>query len=86
MMLRRFPRHQMVEGRLDANREPTAPEVLAAMDRADFFLHGSVSATFGHESMERLLEARHRTASIRNECSPRRINPPRRMSPSPIAH
>lgn len=45
MMLRRFPRLQIVEGKLDARREATAPEVLAAMDRADFFLHGSGPAT-----------------------------------------
>ncbi len=45
MMLRRFPRLQIVEGRLDARREPTAPEVLAAMDRSDFFLHGSGPST-----------------------------------------
>lgn len=45
MMLRRFPRLQIVEGKLDSRREPTAPEVLAAMDRADFFLHGSGPAT-----------------------------------------
>jgi len=45
MMLRRFPRLRIVEGKLDARREVTAPEVLAAMDRADFFLHGSGPAT-----------------------------------------
>lgn len=45
MMLRRFPRLQIVEGKLDARREVTAPEVLAAMDRADFFLHGSGPST-----------------------------------------
>jgi hypothetical protein len=45
MMLRRFPRLQIVEGILDARREVTSPAVLAAMDRADFFLHGSGPAT-----------------------------------------
>ncbi len=45
MMLRRFPHLQIVEGKLDARREVTAPEVLTAMDRADFFLHGSGPAT-----------------------------------------
>jgi polysaccharide pyruvyl transferase WcaK-like protein len=45
MMLRRFPRLQIVEGKLDARREVTTPEVLAAMDRADLFLHGSGPAT-----------------------------------------
>lgn len=45
MMLRRFPRLQIVEGKLDARREVTAPAVLAAMDHADFFLHGSGPAT-----------------------------------------
>ncbi len=47
MMLRRFPRLRIVEGKLNAQREVTAPEVLAAMDRADFFLHGSGPATLG---------------------------------------
>jgi polysaccharide pyruvyl transferase WcaK-like protein len=45
MLLRRFPRLQIVEGKLDARREVTAPAVLAAMDRADLFLHGSGPAT-----------------------------------------
>ena len=45
MMLRRFPRLKIVEGKLDTRREVTSPEVLAAMDRADFFLHGSGPAT-----------------------------------------
>lgn len=45
MLLRRFPKVTIVEGALNANREPTAPEVLAAMDRADFFLHGSGPST-----------------------------------------
>ena len=47
MMLRRFPRLTIVEGTLDAQREPTAPAVLAAMDRCDFFLHGSGPSTLG---------------------------------------
>jgi polysaccharide pyruvyl transferase WcaK-like protein len=47
MMLRRFPSLTIVEGTLDAQREATAPDVLAAMDRCDFFLHGSGPATLG---------------------------------------
>ena len=47
MMLRRFPRLTIVEGALDARGDVTAPDVLAAMDRADFFLHGSGPATLG---------------------------------------
>jgi polysaccharide pyruvyl transferase WcaK-like protein len=47
MMLRRFPRLTIVEGKLDAQGEPTAPAVLAAMDRCDFFLHGSGPSTLG---------------------------------------
>lgn len=47
MMLRRFPRLTIVEGALDARGDVTAPAVLAAMDRADFFLHGSGPATLG---------------------------------------
>ncbi len=50
MMLRRFPRLKIVEGKLDVRREVTSPDVLAAMDRSDFFLHGSGPATlaWGH--------------------------------------
>jgi len=47
MMLRRFLKLKIVEGRLDERREAIAPEVLAAMDRSDFFLHGSGPATLG---------------------------------------
>ena len=54
MMLRRFPRLTIVEGTLDARREPTSPDVLAAMDGSDCFLHGSGPTTLGWAHAEAL--------------------------------
>jgi hypothetical protein len=47
LVLRRFPRLAIVEGTLNPAGEPTDPATLAAMDRADFFLHGSGPVTLG---------------------------------------
>ncbi|MBC8039002.1 MAG: polysaccharide pyruvyl transferase family protein, partial [Opitutaceae bacterium] len=46
-ILRRFPRLQIVAGTLDASGSPADPDTLAAIDRSDFFLHGSGPATLG---------------------------------------
>lgn len=47
LLLGRFPRLAIVEGRLDAGGSTTDSATLAAIDRADFFLHGSGPATLG---------------------------------------
>lgn len=47
LMLRRFPHLQIVEGQLNAQGEPTDPATIAAIERSDFFLHGSGPATLG---------------------------------------
>ena len=47
LVLRRFPFLQIVEGQLNASGTPTDPATLAAIDRSDFFLHGSGPATLG---------------------------------------
>ncbi len=47
LLRRRFPRVAVVEGRLDAAGEPDDDATRAAVDRADFFLHGSGPATLG---------------------------------------
>ena len=46
MLKRRFPKLRIEEGKLDAQGEPPA-NIAAAMDAADFFLHGSGPATIG---------------------------------------
>lgn len=51
MLRRRFPNLRIIEGQLDENGEPS-PEVAAAMDEADFFLHGSGPATVGWRQIE----------------------------------
>jgi len=47
MILRRFPAVQFVEGRIDASGEVTDPATISAIERSDFFLHGSGPATLG---------------------------------------
>lgn len=45
LILRRFPRLEIVEGAVGADFTVEDPRVLAAMDRSDFLLHGSGPAT-----------------------------------------
>jgi polysaccharide pyruvyl transferase WcaK-like protein len=52
LITRRFPRVQIVEGALDAEGETSDPATLAAIDRSDFFLHGSGPATVGWRHAE----------------------------------
>ncbi|MBC8009344.1 MAG: polysaccharide pyruvyl transferase family protein [Burkholderiales bacterium] len=52
LITRRFPRVDIVEGRLDAEGETSDPATLAAFDRSDFFLHGSGPATIGWRHAE----------------------------------
>jgi polysaccharide pyruvyl transferase WcaK-like protein len=47
IILHRFPRVQIVEGRLDATGDTSDAATLQAIDRSDFFLHGSGPATIG---------------------------------------
>ena len=47
LICRRFPRLQVVEGKLNAAGEPTDEATLTAIERSDFFLHGSGPATLG---------------------------------------
>ncbi len=46
LLRRRFPKLRIVEGKLNDAGSPSA-EIAAAMDAADFFLHGSGPATIG---------------------------------------
>ena len=48
----RFPRAEIVEGALDADGETTDPATLAAIDRSDFFLHGSGPAAIAWQHAE----------------------------------
>lgn len=48
----RFPRVGIVEGELDASGEPTDPATIAAIEGADFFLHGSGPAAIGWRHAE----------------------------------
>jgi polysaccharide pyruvyl transferase WcaK-like protein len=45
LLRRRFPGLQIIEGKLPPDGEPLAPELGAAMDGCDFFLHSSGPAT-----------------------------------------
>lgn len=47
LIQRRFPHVSFIEGRPDAQGQITDPTVLAAMDQADFLLHGSGPSTLG---------------------------------------
>jgi polysaccharide pyruvyl transferase WcaK-like protein len=47
IILHRFPRVQIVEGRLDTTGDTSDRATLQAIERADFFLHGSGPATLG---------------------------------------
>ncbi|MEO7797186.1 MAG: polysaccharide pyruvyl transferase family protein [Opitutaceae bacterium] len=47
MLRRRFPRLQIVEGKLAADGAASTPELAAAVQGADLFLHGSGPATLG---------------------------------------
>jgi polysaccharide pyruvyl transferase WcaK-like protein len=47
LILRRFPRVTIVGGKLNSDGEPTDPATIAAIERSDFFLHGSGPATLG---------------------------------------
>lgn len=49
---RRFPSVEIVEGALDGNGEPTDSATIAAIERADFFLHGSGPAMLGWRHAE----------------------------------
>lgn len=52
LILRRFPRLEIVEGAVGADFTVEDPRVLAAMDRADFLLHGSGPATLAWRHAE----------------------------------
>ncbi len=64
LLLRRFPRLQIVEGKLDASGFPTDPDTLAAIDRSDFFLHGSGPATLGWAHAEAFVKRTGRNFGV----------------------
>jgi polysaccharide pyruvyl transferase WcaK-like protein len=52
LILRRFPRVQILESKLDEHGEPSDKASVAAIDVADFFLHASGPATLGWRHAE----------------------------------
>ena len=52
LILRRFPHVRILESKLDEHGEPADAASLAAMDEADFFLHGSGPAMLGWRHAE----------------------------------